>query len=128
MTLGQCLTAEVHLMARHYREGLEYVAEPLGDLSWLARLHHLRAELLLHLNGSDNEFVEASLRQAISVARRQSAKGWELPATTSLACLWADRGRRREPRELLAPVYEWFTEGFDTPDLREAKALLDTLA
>jgi len=132
MTLAHWLTADAHLMAHHYREGLEVVAQPLdfaetGDRSWLARLHHLRAELLLRLHGPGDEAVEASLRQAIAVAQRQEANGWELPATTSLARLWADRGRRSEARDLLAPVYGWFTEGFDTSDLREAKALLDVL-
>jgi len=132
MTLAHWLMADAHLMAHHYREGLEVVTQPLdfaetGDRSWLARLYHLHGELLLHLNGSEDEAVDASLRQAISLARRQGAKGWELPAATSLARLWADRGRLSEARELLAPVYAWFTEGFDTPDLREAKALLDAL-
>ena len=132
MTLAHWLMADAHLMAHHYREGLE-LAQPLdfadtGDQSWLARLHHLRAELLLHLNSSDDEAVEASLRQAIAVAQRQEAKGWELPPATRLARLWADRGRRIEARELLAPIYGWFTEGFDTRDLREAKALLDALS
>jgi predicted ATPase len=61
------------------------------------------------------------------VARRQGAKGWELPAVTTLARLWLDRGRRGEARDLLAPLYGRFTEGFDTPDLKEAKALLDAL-
>jgi predicted ATPase len=87
----------------------------------------LHGELLLHLHGSDGEGVDASLRQAIAVARRQGAKGWGLPAATSLARLWLDRGRRNEARDLIAPIYGWFTEGFDTPDLREAKALLDPL-
>ena len=127
MTLGQCLMAEVYLMAHRYREGLEYVAEPLGDLSWLVRLNHLRAELLLHLNGSNEEAVEASLRAAISVARQQGTKGWELPSATSLARLWADHGRRSEALDLLAPVYRWFTEGFETRDLQAAKVLLDAL-
>ena len=132
MTLAHWLMADAHLMAHHYREGLE-LAQPLdfadtGDQSWLARLHHLRAELLLHLNSSDDEAVEASLRQAIAVAQRQEAKGWELPPATRLARLWADRRRRIEARELLAPIYGWFTEGFDTRDLREAKALLDALS
>ena len=107
MTLAHWLMADAHLMAHHYREGLE-VAQPLdfadtGDQSWLARLHHLHGKLLLHPHGSDDESVEASMRQAISLARRQCAKGWELPATTSLARLWLDRGRRSEARELLAP-------------------------
>src|SRR5271169_706329 len=95
--------ADAHLMAHHYREGLE-VAQPLdfadtGDQSWLARLHHLHGKLLLHPHGSDDESVEASMRQAISLARRQCAKGWELPATTSLARLWARSGPpERSPR------------------------------
>jgi predicted ATPase len=131
MTLAHWLMADAHLMAHQYRERLE-VAQPLdfvdtGDQSWLARLHHLHGELLLHLHGSDDEAVEASLRQAISLARRQGAKGWELPATTCLARLWFDRGRLSEARELPAPIYGWFTEGFDRPDLKEAKALLDAL-
>jgi predicted ATPase len=62
------------------------------------------------------------------VSRRQQAKAYELRAATSLARLWGERGRRREARELLAPVYGWFTEGFDTADLKEARALLDQLA
>jgi len=71
---------------------------------------------------------EASIRQALELARKQQAKSWELRAATSLAQLWGEQGRRAEARELLAPVYGWFTEGFDTADLKEAKALLDGLA
>ena len=67
----------------------------------------------------------ASLREAINVAQHQSAKTWELRAAMSLARLWRDQGRRDEARELLAPVYGWFTEGFDTRNLKEAKALLE---
>ena len=65
---------------------------------------------------------------ALAVARRQQAKSWELRAAMSMARLWRDQGKRDEARELLAPVYGWFTEGFDTLDLREAKALLEELA
>lgn len=127
------MMAEAHLMARYYREGLEHASQGLdaaktSDQSYLSRIHHVHAELLLHLHGSRDEAVEASLRRAIMVARRQGAKGWELPAATSLARLWFDRGRRDEARELLAPVYEWFTEGLDTPDLKAAKALLQAAA
>jgi predicted ATPase len=64
----------------------------------------------------------------IAVARRQSAKLWELRAAISLTRLWRDQGKRTEARDLLAPVYNWFTEGFDTADLQDAKALLDKLA
>ncbi len=71
--------------------------------------------------------VEAAFAQAVSEARRQGSHGYELRAATSLARLWQDQGRRAEARDLLAPVYGWFTEGFDTADLRAAKALLDEL-
>jgi predicted ATPase len=67
-------------------------------------------------------------RKALSIAQEQGAKLWELQATLSLARLRRDQGRRAEARDLLAPVYGWFTEGFDTPDLKEVKALLDELA
>ncbi len=65
---------------------------------------------------------------AIQVARAQNAKSWELRAATRLARLWAERGKRENARDLLAPIYDWFTEGFDTGDLKDAKALLDDLA
>jgi predicted ATPase len=71
--------------------------------------------------------AEAAIEKGIDVARRQKAKSWELRAATSLARLWGEQGRRHEARELLAPVYSSFTEGFDTRDLKEAKALLDEL-
>ena len=70
---------------------------------------------------------EASIRQALELARKQQAKSWELRAATSLARLWSEQGRRPEARELLAPVYGWFAEGFDTADLKDAKAVLDDL-
>jgi predicted ATPase len=71
---------------------------------------------------------EDPFQHAISIAQNQSAKSWELRATTSLARLWQQQGKRAEAYELLAPVYGWFTEGFDTADLQEAKALLEALA
>jgi predicted ATPase len=72
--------------------------------------------------------AEAYFEQALAVARQQQAKSWELRAAMSMARLWRDQGKRDEARELLAPVYGWFTEGFDTLDLREARALLGELA
>ena len=72
--------------------------------------------------------AEAYFERALTVARQQQAKSWELRATMSMARLWRDQGKRDEARDLLAPVYGWFTEGFDTLDLKEAKALLDELA
>jgi predicted ATPase len=72
--------------------------------------------------------AEACFERALTVARAQQAKSFELRAAMSTAQLWRDQGKREEARELLAPVYGWFTEGFDTLDLRQAKALLDELA
>ena len=81
------------------------------------------------LNAAGNQAAaEQHYRQAIVIAERQSAKLFQLRASTSLARLWRDQGKRMEARDLLAPIYGWFTEGFDAPDLKEAKALLDELA
>ncbi len=71
--------------------------------------------------------AETAMQQGIAVARRQNVKSWELRGAMSLARLWAEQGRRSEARDLLAPVYAWFTEGFDTADLKDAKTLLDKL-
>jgi predicted ATPase len=88
-------------------------------------LHRLRGDLL-NATG-DRAAAKQNYHQALAVAKRQSAKPFELRAATSLARLWRDQGKRTEDRDLLAPIYNWFTEGFDTPVLKEAKALLDTL-
>src|SRR5689334_14883282 len=93
---------------------------------YAAPLHQVRAELLLQAHGSV-EVAEPDLRSAIRVARHQGAKCWDLCASTRLARLWRDQGKRTEAHNLLVPVYGWFTEGFDTPVLKEAKALLDEL-
>ena len=82
---------------------------------------------LLQQASANAEAAEASLRKALEVAGLQCAKGWELRAATRLARLWCDQGKRDEARNLLAPIYGWFTEGFDTRDLKEAKALLEEL-
>jgi predicted ATPase len=79
------------------------------------------------LRRGNSEAAEELYRKALSIAREQGAKLWELRAAVSLARLRRDQDRRAEARDLLAPVYSWFTEGFDTPDLKEAKALLDEL-
>ena len=81
--------------------------------------------MLLRQATPDAAQAEACFRQAL--ARRQQAKSWELRAATSLSRLWQQQGKRAEARDLLAPIYGWFTEGFDTADLQEAKALLDEL-
>jgi predicted ATPase len=82
----------------------------------------------LLLRQGHSEAAEELYRKALSIAAEQGAKLWELRAAASLASLRRDQGRRVEAHELLAPIYGWFTEGFDTPDLKEAKALLDELA
>jgi len=93
-----------------------------------AELNLVKGELILARSSSDHEEAEVCFRKALDVARRQSSKLFELRAATRLARLWQNQGRKDEARELLAPVYDWFTEGFDTWDLKEAKALLDELA
>jgi predicted ATPase len=90
-----------------------------------AELHRLRGDLLIA--ASDPSAAERSYRRALRVAERQSAKLLELRAAASLARLWRDQGKRPEARDLLGPIYGWFTEGFDTPVLQDAKALLDQL-
>ena len=79
------------------------------------------------LPGDDAAAAEIAFEEALRIARNQQAKSWELRAAMSLARLWRDQGKPQQARELLAPVYGWFTEGFDTRDLKEAKALLDVL-
>jgi predicted ATPase len=93
----------------------------------LAEAYRLQGVLLLQQAVPDVAQAEASFQQALSIARRQQAKSWELRAAMSLARLWQQQGKRSEARELLAPIYGWFTEGFDTADLQEAQALLEEL-
>ncbi len=115
-------------------EGLAAVGEALEHIEksderfFEAEVNRVKAELLLIQVPPDAAEAEASLHKALEVARSQSAKSWELRAATSLARLWQRQGKRDEARELLQPVYDWFTEGFGTPDLQDAKALLDELA
>jgi predicted ATPase len=116
-------------------EGLSLLAEELatmdrpGERGWDAELYRLQGELLLAQAGERPQVpaAEACLHQALDVARRQQAKSWELRAATSLSRLWQQQGKRAEAHALLAPIYGWFTEGFDTADLQEAKALLEAL-
>ena len=92
-----------------------------------AEVHRTAGEIALMSPEPDAAKAEAYFERALAVAREQQAKSWELRAAMSMARLWRDQGKRQQARDLLAPVYGWFTEGFDTLDLKEAKALLDEL-
>jgi predicted ATPase len=124
--------AELYGMAAQPVEGLNLIAEAAKLIAtsqerWAeAETHRVRGTLFLIMN--KHAAAEDSFHHAIAVAQRQSAKFWELRAALDLARLWRDQGKRAEARDLLAPIYGWFTEGFDTPVLQDAEALLDELA
>ena len=101
------------------------IVERTGERFFAAELNRHKGQLLLRQGHA--EAAEELYRKALSIAADQEAKLWEMRAAGSLARLWRDQGRRAEARDLLASVYGWFTEGFGTPDLKEAKALLDEL-
>jgi predicted ATPase len=109
------------------REAMTF-AEETGERFVEPEIHRLRGDLLLQQTRDSSVEAEECYRKALEVARAQEARAWQLRATVSLARLWGEQGRRAEAYDLLAPVYGWFTEGFDTADLQEAKALLDQLA
>jgi adenylate cyclase len=106
----------------------EAFMEETGEGLWEAEIHRLKGQLFLHRSSEGQRQAEASFRKALNTARRQESKSLELRAAASLARLWADQGKRAEAHDLLAPIYRWFNEGFDTADLKDAKALLDELA
>jgi len=114
---GTCQQAEAFTLTEQHEERY-----------WETEICRLRRVLLLRQPGIPQAEAEAWLQRALDVARRQEAKSLELRAAMSLARLWQQQGKQAEARALLAPVYGWFTEGFDTADLQEAKALLDELA
>ena len=128
------LLAEALALAGKIEEGLAALDDALakaavsGVRGWDAEIHRLRGELTARLPYPDPAKAEDSFRTALAIAREQGTRGYELRAATSLARLWREQGRRAEAHELLAPLYGSFTEGFDTPDLKEAKALLDALS
>ena len=128
------LLAEAYREAGQMQEGLAVLTEAMslideqGERWWEAELYRLKGELLLALSPNNEPDVEVCLHHALDIARRQQAKSLELRAATSLARLWQHQGKHIAARELLAPVYGWFTEGFDTADLRDARALLEELA
>ena len=110
---------------RAVADGLNGV-EQTGELLYEAEFYRIRGELLVTRNGAD-ESAEAAFRTAIEIAHRRNSKSWELRASTSLARLLRDTGRSGEAHAMLAGIYNWFTEGFETPDLKDAKALLSDL-
>jgi predicted ATPase len=102
--------------------------ETTKDRFWEAEVHRVGGEIALVSGHPDAAKAQAYFERALTVARQQQARSWELRAAMSMARLWREQGKRDEARELLAPVYGWFTEGFDTLDLKDAKALLDELS
>ena len=128
------LLAEVYWRRGAWQDGHAAVSEALdiiaenGECAYEAELHRIRGELVLGRSPADQGEAEASFQRAREIARSQSARSWELRAATSLARLWRRQGKREEARGLLGEAHAWFTEGFDTADLKEAKALLDELS
>jgi TOMM system kinase/cyclase fusion protein len=128
------LLAEAYGRAGQAEEGLRLLAEArahqdtTGEVYWAAEVYWLKGELLLRQAIPDEAQAETCLLQALDIARQQQTRSGELRAAMSLARLWQRQGKRAEARELLAPIYGWFTEGFDTADLQEAKALLEELS
>jgi predicted ATPase len=139
------MLAEAYGQVGRADEGLRALDEALahvdktGERFWEAELYRLQGELLL-IQGTEKGSArtaapellimaeaEARFVRALDIARRQQARSWELRAATSLSRLWQHQGKRQAASDLLAPVYGWFTEGFDTADLQEAKALLEDL-
>jgi predicted ATPase len=124
------LGAEASWKAGQIEEGLRATAEALvlrdrSESRGVAELYRLKGELLLTRSSEHQAEAESCFRAALEAARSQQAKSWELRAAMSLSRLWQQQGKRAEARQLLAPIYGWFTEGFDTADLQEARVLLD---
>ena len=128
------LLSEVYWKTGQTAEELSLVAEALSQVNqtserwWESELYRLQGELLIQQSGDTPVEVEDCFRQALDVSRSQQAKSLELRAATSLARLWQQQDKRQEAYDLLFPVFSWFTEGFDTADLIDAKTLLDELA
>jgi predicted ATPase/class 3 adenylate cyclase len=128
------LLAEAYLKVGQAKKGLTVLAEALdavkktGVRLWEAELYRLKGELLIAQSAENHRVAESCFKQALEIAQRQQAKSWELRATMSLSRLWQSQGNKEDARSLLSEIYGWFTEGFDTADLKDAKALLDVLS
>jgi predicted ATPase len=114
--------------ARHSIDEVITAVQATKETLCEAEVHRVAGEIALLSPERDVAKAEACFERALAVARQQQAKSWELRAATSLARLWRDQGKAQQAPELLAPIYGWFTEGFDTRDLRAAKVLLNDLA
>jgi predicted ATPase len=129
-----CLLAEACKETGRLDDGLSALAEALAAAEeheireYEPETHRLGGELLLRQDQSNAAQAQSCFQRAIETARKQNAKSWELRATMSLARLLAKQGRRDEARTMLAEIYNWFTEGFDTADLKDAKTLIDELS
>jgi predicted ATPase len=127
------MLAEAHGWVGQAEVGLRLLAEALtlvdttGERVFEAEVYRIKGELLRRQAVPDEPQAEACFQQAMAIARRQQGKSWELRAAMSLARLWQHQGKRDAAHQLLAPIYGWFTEGFDTADLQDARALLDAL-
>ena len=125
--------ATAHAELGHFDDAWRCVGEAMTAIdtskeTWfVAEIHRIAGEIALKSPEPDAAKAEAYFERALAIARQQQAKSWELRAAMSLARLWRDQGKTKQARELLAPVYRWFTEGFDTLDLKEANALLEEL-
>ena len=124
---AQAGAGQIDEALRHIDEAMIGIGTT-GQRMWEAEVSRLAGEIALLSPEHDDVKAEAYFDRALAVARQQQAKSWELRAAMGLARLWRDQGKVQQARELLAPVYGWFTEGFDTRDLKEAKALLEELA
>lgn len=128
------LIARGHALTGHIDKGLTQLDEAFaivqtsGEVMWQPELYRLKGELLLEAKPSNEREAETCLQEALRISRRQAAKSLELRAATTLGRLWGRSGRRNEARLLLAEVYSEFTEGLDTGDLQEGRALLRELA
>jgi predicted ATPase len=125
--------ARAHLALGNLEDAWSSIAEAIEGLEaskerWCeAEVYRMAGEITLMAAEPDTAKAEPYFERALAIARSQQAKSWELRAATSLAQLWRHQSKQDEARDLLTPIYDWFTEGLDTRDLKEAKALLDTL-
>ena len=134
MPFFQSYLAKAHAMLGQFDEAQHHIDQAMatieltGEKVWAPEIHRLAGELALLSPRADASEAQVYFERALLVARQQEAKSWELRAAMSLARLWRDQGKVQQAGELIAPVYGWFSEGFDTRDLKEAKALLAELA